>query len=74
MQLRLEADGDNGTVYAFSDADWAGCPEERVSAGCKLVFWCGGLIHSHSRAVRDVSLSSGESELYGITSAAGEGL
>ena len=74
MQLRLEADGDIHTVYAFSDADWAGCPEERLSTGCALVFWCGGLIHAHSRTIRDVSLSSGESEFYGITAATGEGL
>ena len=74
MQLRLEADGDINTIYAFSDADWAGCPEERLSTGCALVFWCGGLIHSHSRTIRDVSLSSGESEFYGITAATGEAL
>jgi hypothetical protein len=74
MQLRLEADGDIDTIHAFSDADWAGCPEERLSTGCALVFWCGGLIHAHSRTIRDVSLSSGESEFYGITAATGEGL
>jgi hypothetical protein len=74
LQLRLEADGDIHTIYAVSDADWAGCPEERLSTGCALVFWCGGLIHAHARTIRDVSLSSGEAEFYGIVAATGEGL
>ena len=59
-------------VSAFSDADWAGCPDDRRSTGgfvvflgCNLVSWC-------ARKQPTVSRSSTEAEYKSLANATAE--
>jgi len=59
-------------VSAFSDADWAGCPDDRrsiggfaVFLGCNLVSWCAKKQHTVSR-------SSTEAEYKALANATAE--
>ena len=58
-------------VDTYSDTDWAGCAKTRksTSGGCLLLG--GHLIKSWSSTQTSISLSSGESEFYGVFKAAG---
>ena len=58
----------------YSDTDWAGCVKTRksTSGGCLLLG--KHLIKSWSSTQSSVSLSSGESEFYGVVKAAGVAL
>jgi hypothetical protein len=58
-------------IDTYSDTDWAGCVRTRksTSGGCTLLG--RHLIKSWSSTQASVSLSSGESEYYGVVKAAG---
>jgi histone deacetylase 1/2 len=63
---------DSMLVSAFSDADWAGCPDDRRSTGgfaiyigCNLVSWC-------ARKQATVSRSSTEAEYKSLANATAE--
>jgi hypothetical protein len=61
-------------IDTYSDTDWAGCVKTRksTSGGCTLLG--RHLIKSWSSTQASVSLSSGESEFYGVVKAAGVSL
>lgn len=61
-------------VDVYSDTDWAGCLETRKSTSGGCVMMGTHLIKSWSSTQTSVSLSSGESEFYGVVKAAGVGL
>ncbi len=61
-------------VDVYSDTDWAGCPKTRKSTSGGCVMLGRHLIKSWSSTQASVSLSSGESEFYGVVKAAGIGL
>ena len=61
-------------IDVTSDADWAGCPESRKSTSGYCIQVMGNLVHAASRTQGSIALSSAESELYVLCSAASEAL
>ncbi|KAJ0745776.1 putative RNA-directed DNA polymerase [Helianthus annuus] len=49
-------------LHAFSDADWAGCPDDRRSTGGFAIYLGSNLVSWSARKQRTVSRSSTESE------------
>ena len=58
----------------YSDTDWAGCIKTRKSTSGGCVMFGRHLIKPWPSTQASVSLSSGESEFYGVVKAAGIGL
>ena len=61
-------------IDTYSDTDWAGCPRTRKSTSGGCVILGSHLLKSWSSTQTFVSLSSGESEFYGVVKAGGVSL
>jgi hypothetical protein len=72
LEMRPRKSGPR-TLRTASDADWAGL-DDRKSVSSACVFFCESLIMSYSRVQATPALSSCESELYALGSAASESL
>ena len=59
-------------LNVYADADWAGCPTTRKSTSGFAVTLLGATIHVGSGTQAVVALSSAESELYAVGTAAQE--
>ena len=61
-------------IDTYSDTDWAGCPRTRKSTSGGCVVLGSHLVKSWSSTQTSVSLSSVESEFYGVVKAGGVSL
>jgi hypothetical protein len=69
VQLRTAT---NPTITAYSDADWAGCPDTRRSTSGYCVFFGNSLVSWSSKRQNTVSRSSAEAEYRAIANAVSE--
>ena len=69
LQLRRST---SPTLVAYSDADWAGCPDTRRSTSGFCVFFSDSLVAWSSKRQAIVSRSSAEAEYHGVANAATE--
>ena len=73
MKIGLTLQRSSSTLLSgFSDADWAGCPDDRRSTGGHAVFLGGNLIAWSSRKQPTVSRSSTEAEYKSVANATAE--
>jgi histone deacetylase 1/2 len=73
LKFGLKIRKSNSTlVSAFSDADWAGCPDDRRSTGGFAVFLGSNLISWTARKQATVSRSSTEAEYKALANATAE--
>ncbi|XP_073351755.1 uncharacterized protein [Aegilops tauschii subsp. strangulata] len=73
VSLGLQVKRSNSTlVSAFSDADWAGCSDDRKSTGGFAVFFGSNLISWSARKQATVSRSSTEAEYKSLANATAE--
>ena len=63
-----------GDLHGFSDADWASCPEDRISVTGYCWFFHGGVVSHVSKKQTTQALSSTEVEYMAIAAAFQEGL
>jgi hypothetical protein len=54
-------------IYAFSDSDWAGCPDTRRSTTGYLIIICGGPITWKSQQKKTLAMSSCEGEYMSLS-------
>jgi hypothetical protein len=57
-------------VVGYTDADWAGCHDDRKSTSCYLTFFGGGLIGWRMHKQQQNAMSSAESELIAMSGGA----
>jgi hypothetical protein len=62
----------NYDLVAYSDADWAGCPDTRCSTSGFCVFMGDSLLSWSSKRQTTVSRSSAEAEYRGVANAVAE--
>ena len=61
-------------LEVWSDANWAGCKESRLSTSGGVMLYKGCQLYSFSRTQTAIALSSAESEWYAATAATSEAL
>jgi hypothetical protein len=72
IEPKAHNDGDDWVMVAYTDSDYAGDKDNRISVGGFIIFLLGVPIMWRSKAQRSVSLSSAEAEFCSLSDAAKE--
>jgi len=59
-------------LYAYTDSDWAGNPDDRSSTSCHIIYFCGGPVQATTRRLKCIALSSTDAEYYSLSDTARE--
>ena len=68
----VDSRADKWSIVVYSDSDWAGDPDTRISVTGYILFVMGCAVSWKSKAQNSVSLSSSEAEWYALSEAAKE--
>ncbi|XP_035547429.1 uncharacterized mitochondrial protein AtMg00810-like [Juglans regia] len=71
LVLHFKSFSDN-SLHAFTDADWAGCPDDRRSTGGFCIFFCPNLVSWVSKKQSTIASSSTEAEYKALANTAAE--
>jgi hypothetical protein len=72
LQPKAVTEDEHWSMTVFTDSDWAGDKDNRISITGYIVFLLGAPILWKSKAQKSVSLSSTEAEYYALSEAAKE--
>ena len=72
LQPKAVTEDEHWSMTVFTDSDWAGDKDNRISITGSIVFLLGAPILWKSKAQKSVSLSSTEAEYYALSEAAKE--
>ena len=72
--MRFPWQAPQGTLTAFTDSDWAGCPVTARSTSGGIIAIGDHVIKTYSRQQKVIALSSAEAELYAMVAASAESL
>ena len=67
LKLEPKRENDMWNLEAFSDSDWAGDKQSRISICGYILYFCGVAIAWKSKGMKHVTLSSSEAELVALS-------
>ena len=67
LKLEPKKENDMWNLEAFSDSDWAGDKQSRISICGYILYFCGVAIAWKSKGMKHVTLSSSEAELVALS-------
>jgi len=67
LKLEPKKDTEMWSITAFSDSDWAGDKQSRISVSGYVLYFCGVAVAWKSKGMKHITLSSAEAELVALS-------